>query len=327
MWGGRQVAFSESPVTNLKAVSVMFLWAACFPLITIGLALAPHLAFASLRALIAGASLIAVGVSLGRSRPRGRRVWLLLVISGVGATSLGYLGMFHAAEFIGPGTATVIANTQPLLAAALASVMFNERVGRGGAAGLVIGFIGIAVIATPGFTGQLNPDQQVLGVAYVLLAALGITVSNLALKRLAGEVDALMAIGSQLLIGAVPLIVMSALTEAPYEITWSARFVVSLLGLALPGTAVAYWMWFSVLEKMPLNRANAYGFLVPFFGISMGIALYGESLTATIVVGASITVFGVVLVNYFSSGEVATDDRASLPTEVGSTDLTTGRYQ
>ncbi len=37
----------------LRLLAVMVLWASCFPLITIGLDLAPHLAFAALRAALA----------------------------------------------------------------------------------------------------------------------------------------------------------------------------------------------------------------------------------------------------------------------------------
>ncbi len=85
----------------------------------------------------------------------------------------------------------------------------------------------------------------------MLLAALGITVSNVVFKRLAGEVDALMAAGTQLLIGAVPLAALAVLTEDPTTVEWSPAFVASLVGLALPGTALVYWMWVSVLETTP----------------------------------------------------------------------------
>ena len=37
-----------------RLLAVMGLWAACFPLITVGLDLAPHLAFAAMRAVLAG---------------------------------------------------------------------------------------------------------------------------------------------------------------------------------------------------------------------------------------------------------------------------------
>jgi len=284
-------------MATIKAITVMVLWAACFPLITTGLTLAPHITFAAMRAFIAGTALIGTAVALGRPIPQGRRTWLLLIVAGIGATTLGFLGMFHAAEFIAPGMATVIANTQPLLAAALAYLVLNERLSAVGAAGLALGFAGIAVIAAPGFTDQQGNDDYLLGVAYVLLAAAGITASNVAFKRLAGTVDALMAAGAQLLIGMIPLILIALLTETPGDVEWSPKFLLILLGLALPGTAVVYWLWLSVLETLALNRANAFSFLIPIFGLSMGIAFYGETLTVSVALGASLALLGILLVN------------------------------
>jgi len=286
---------------------VMFLWAACFPLIKAGLDLAPHLAFAALRAFVAGSTLIGTALVLGRARPRGAHSWSLLVIAGIGATTLGFLGMFHAAEFIAPGVATVIANTQPLLAAVLAYFVLDERLNSRGVMGLLTGFAGIAILAAPGLAGSQNNNNFVLGIAYILLAAFGITVSNVALKRLAGEVDALMAAGTQLLVGTVPLVIISALTESPGDIVWSPRFMLVLLSLALPGTALVYWLWISVLQTMTLNRANAFSFLLPVFGLSMGIMFYGEALTVPVGIGVLVTLAGISLVNRSASHPIAGD--------------------
>ncbi len=131
----------------------------------------------------------------------------------------------------------------------------------------------------------------------MLLAAAGITVSNVVLKRLAGTVDGLMAAGAQLLIGMVPLTIIAAVTETPSDVTWSPKFVIILLALALPGTAIVYWLWLSVLETLTLSRANAFSFLVPIFGLSLGIAFYGEALTVSVAVGASLAFLGILLVN------------------------------
>lgn len=93
-----------SPTTTIKIVLAMLLWAACFPLITAGLQYSPHLTFATLRAVLAGATLVLVAVWLQRPFPRGWRTWVTLGVVGVGATSLGFLGMFHAAELYLPGS-------------------------------------------------------------------------------------------------------------------------------------------------------------------------------------------------------------------------------
>lgn len=138
-----------SVLTIVQVILVMLLWAACFPLITTGIQYAPHLTFAAMRAVLAGFALIIVAFALRRPLPRDFRTWTMLAIVGFGATSLGFLGMFHAAEFVSPGIATVIANTQPLLAAILAGMVLHERLTPRGRAGLVLGFIGILSIAAP----------------------------------------------------------------------------------------------------------------------------------------------------------------------------------
>lgn len=270
---------------------VMLLWAACFPLITVGLASAPHLTFAAIRAILAGAALVALGVILRRPLPSAPAAWGWIALIGLGTTTLGFLGMVHAAEFVAPGMATVIANTQPLLAAAIAYAFLGEQLGSRGYAGLALGFAGIALIAAPRFlaTGQ---DGYYIGIAYILLATLGITLGNVIMKRVAGSMDPVMAMGLQLLLGAVPLALAALVIEEPSSVRWSTEFALVLASLALAGTALPFWLWFSVLEKTELSRANAYTFLVPLFGLAIGLAFFDEAIDAFAAAGAALAVFG-----------------------------------
>ena len=182
-----------SPTVISKIVLAMFLWAACFPLITAGLQYAPHLTFATMRAVLAGAALVGLAVILRRPFPRGGRIWVTLAVVGLGATSLGFLGMFHAAEFVSPGLATVIANTQPLLAAMLGVAWLGERLPRIGWIGLSVGFAGVLVIALPQLLDG-GQDGSAIGFAYIVLAAVGVTISNVAIKSVADKVDGLFGI-------------------------------------------------------------------------------------------------------------------------------------
>lgn len=279
---------------GLRLLAVMALWAACFPLITIGLDLAPHIAFAALRAALAGVCLIAFGSIRHRPVPVGGRSWILITVVGLGATSMGFLGMFHAAEFVSPGLATVIANVQPIIAAVLAHVFLGERLKAIGKIGLAVGLAGIAVIALP----SLAADSQgySLGIAYVVLAATGVSIGNIAIKRLTGQVDPIMAMGFQLLIGALPLALLSMLTEDISLLTWSTEFVLVLVALAVLGSSLAFWLWFEALERLPLNRANAFTFLVPIFGLMIGAAFFGERLEQVQIVGVVLVLSGILLV-------------------------------
>lgn len=284
-----------APNVLAKIVLAMLLWAACYPLITVGIALAPHLSFATLRAVIAGLVLVAVARALRRPFPRDFGTWATVSAMGFGATSLGFLGMFHAAEFVSPGVATVIANTQPLLAAGLGGIVLGERLRTAGKVGLLIGFMGIVVIAAPQmFFGRQG--SYLVGVAYIGLAALGITISNVMIKKIAGQIDLFMAMGLQFLIGSVPLAIIAVSTEDPAAIQWSFTFVTVLFALALFGSALVYILWMSVLTKVPLNQANAFSFLVPIFGLAFGMLFYEEPLGLLKLVGISLAIIGVVLV-------------------------------
>ncbi len=286
-----------TPAVTTKIILAMLLWAACFPLITVGLPFSPHLTFAALRAFIAGTALLILARALRRPKPpRAFRVWAALIVVGLGATSLGFLGMFHAAEFITPGLATVIANTQPLMAALLAALWLGERVSGIAVIGLVVGFAGILLIATSKLF-VVGGESYAIGFGFILLAALGVTLSNVAIKTIVNDVDAFMAMGLQLLIGSLPLAAAAFLYEDPFSVDWTITFVASLLVLALFGSGLVYWLWFSALASVDLTRANAFSFLVPVFGLFLGYLFFDERLSEVQLFGIFLIVLGIVVVN------------------------------
>lgn len=277
-----------------RLVLVSILWAVCFPLISVGLSSSPHLTFSAMRAVLAGMALLAIGAALRRPFPPSAAAWGWLTLVGLGSTTLAFLGMVHAAEFVGPGIATVIANTQPLLAAVLAHAFLGERLSNRGYTGLILGFLGIAIIAAPQLLSA-GERSYAVGIAYIALTALGMTIGNVIMKRLAGGVDPIVAMGLQLLLGGAPLMFAALAIEDPTSIQWSLRFALVLTSLALLGTALPIWLWFSVLETMELSRANAYTFLVPLFGVGIGVVFFGEQLGWFATAGAGLAVLGTAL--------------------------------
>jgi drug/metabolite transporter (DMT)-like permease len=209
-------SLSDGP---LALLCVAFLNALCYPLITVGLRFAPHLSFAALRALLAGSALALMAALLRRPIPRGWSTWLGFAAIGGGSTSLGYLGMFHAAEFVAPGLATIIANTQPLVAAILAHLMLRERIPPIQRVGLLLGFFGIVVITLPQLSGSGSAGFPE-GLASIVLATGGVAFGNVLMKALGGQVDPLIAMAAQSLFGAVPLAIAAMLREQPTTIVW-----------------------------------------------------------------------------------------------------------
>lgn len=274
----------------LGATLVMLLWALCFPLISVGLADSPPMAFAALRAAFSGIVLIGAAEWLNRPAISDQNLWGGVVLVGLSATSLGFFGMFYGGGLIAPGLATVLANTQPLIAALLAWAYLSEHLSVVQRWGLVTGFGGIVLIGVSGLAGT---DSQLLGIVFILLAAIGIAVSNVALKRLAGRVDILRAMGWQLLIGALPLALLAVAIEDVRAIDWSSRFVINLIVLSVFGTAVAFVLWFTLLQYASLSRLNVFTFLTPIFGLLMGVAFFAERLHAPELAGIGLCLLGI----------------------------------
>lgn len=239
-----------------------------------GLPFAPHLTFAAMRGFIAGATLLVIALVLRRALPKGLKTWIMLTLVGFGATTLGFFGMFHASEFVSPGIATVISNTQPILASLLALLILGEYLNVRGKLGLLLGFLGVVFMALPGLLSK-SSSTYLAGIGYILLSAFGITISNVLIRYTASQIDALSAMGWQLILGSILLALIAIITEDPATVKWSPAFLFSLLGLSLPGTALAYWLWCDALKITELNRANVFSFLVPIFGLVMGMVFYG----------------------------------------------------
>ncbi len=202
--------------------------------------------------------------------------------------------MFYAGSLIDPGLATVITNTQPLIAGILGWYFLKERMTTVPFIGTVIGFIGIVIIS---LNSPAHSEKQILlGIGFVLMASAGVAVSNVLLKKIAGQVDVLFAMGFQLLIGAIPLGVLAYYTTSPDSINWKMDYTLILLALALFGTALPFILWFWLMQQAPLFKLNVYNFLTPLFGIYLGHTYFSESLTTIQWLGATLIIIAIFLV-------------------------------
>lgn len=281
-----------SPWVALGAIVVMLLWALCFPLITIGLKGAPPMAFAAMRAFVAGLSLLVFASVRSRPPVPDGSAWRHIALVGLSATGLGFFGMFYGGERVSPGIATVIANTQPLIAALIGWHVLGERLRGAQKAGMAVGFAGIVLIAAPGIAAH----SSVSGIVWILLGAVGVATGNVLLKRLAGGVDIFRAMGWQLMIGSIPLAGVSLLREDVMTIQWSPEFVLTLLVLSLAGTAAVFVLWFALLARARLNQLNVFTFLTPVFGLLIGWWFFDEQIGPLAAAGIALSLAGIVQV-------------------------------
>lgn len=277
--------------TVLSALAVSIIYATCFALIKAGLDLAPPLRFAGLRALVAGLALLAVTIARHEPIVPPRRVWLPLAALSLAATTVAYGAMFLSPGRTGAGIASVLGNAQPLVAVGLAAVFLGERMTRGKTVALVLGIAGVMLIAYPALTGP--GAYGFSGALLAVAVSIGSAGGSVLIKRM-GDLPSLLGVTAwSLILGSVPLILMSWIVERDESVTWSGAFIALLLFLAVVGTALASFAWYWLVQREDVGQLTLYLFLIPVLGLIIAATVFGERVGLAEGLGVALTIAGI----------------------------------
>ncbi|MBN9390891.1 MAG: DMT family transporter [Chloroflexi bacterium] len=273
--------------------AITLIYATCFVVIKAGLAFAPPLSFGWLRALIAGIALLLLVVIWRKPLIPARQSWPWLVVLALSATTLTFGGMFLSPGRTGAGIASVLGNTQALFTLLLAGLFLGEPVTRLKMAALGLGLAGIGLISGPVL---LSSDFfGFLGTVTALASSLGAAIGNVVIKRMHPENSLLAVTAWQLILGSLPLLAFSTLTEQQTAFNWTWAFAGELIFLALAGTSLTTALWYWLIQRAEVGRLSLFFFLVPGFGLGLAFVFFGESLSWLEVAGIVVIISGLVI--------------------------------
>lgn len=296
-------------------LGLVAVYATCFVAIKAGLPYAPPLLFGGLRALIGGICLLGLLIVLRRPVLATRRDWAGVLAVALTATTIGFGAMFLSPGRTGAGIASVLGNAQPLFVVVLATSFLGESMTRGKTAALVLGLLGVTLIAGPALAG---PDAYgVSGAALALAASGGLAVGSVIVKRMGARPDVLVLTTWQLIIGSLPLLALSAMLEREATLVWNPELVGLLLFLAVVGTAVANVGWYWLVQREDVGRLTMYLFLVPVFGLGLAALLFGERVGTLEGIGVILTVAGIGALAWDSRPGSSSSDPACQPAPSG----------
>jgi len=276
-------------------VLVAFLWALCFPGILWGLPMAAPLPFAALRSALAGFCLCVIGILGGRTFPTTRRAWSSVIGLAVTYTYISVGSMFLAASHVSPGLATALVSVQPILVAILAGLYFRERLSRRAWGGMLLALAGILLtVVSSDFAKYEQLDW--IGFVLILVSTIASAIAYLIYKAAALELDPVVGNGLQLLLGAF-MLSGTAYYLPNQHILWnSIRLWSSIIVLSGFTTALALVIWQRLLQRNLLVTLNAFTYLTPVFGMSLGIIMFHERPGVTTFIGVLVMLIGVAMV-------------------------------
>ena len=218
----------------------------------------------------------------------------LLAVSIVLAIPIGDTIFFESAQRLGLGRAMTISMSYPVLAASLAALLLGERLSGPIVVGglLTLAGLGLIVMARVEPPGEPRPWR---GVVEALLAALAWGVSVVALRVPLDEIDPVSAQAIRLPVGAVMLWVTPwALRGVPALLRGGWPLFVRLLALAAL-TAVSSVMYSASVKYAGVAVASVLSSTAPLFAVPLGIVFLNERLPALALLGAVVTVAGIVV--------------------------------
>ncbi len=267
------------------------MWASAFTSARLVVIDAPPLTALALRFLLSGLIGVALALRMGQSWRLTRPQLLATLVFGLFQNAL-YLGLnFVALQTVEASLAAIVASTMPLLVALGGWLVFGDRVKPLGAAGLVVGVAGVALIMGSRISGGVD----LLGLALCVLGVLSLSVATLAVRGASSGGNVLMIVGLQMLVGAAVLAPVAAVFET-WQVNWTWRLGAAFSYTLLVPGLTATWVWFRLVNRIGAVRAATFHFLTPFFGVSIAALLLGEALSVLDAVGVGVVMLGILAV-------------------------------
>jgi drug/metabolite transporter (DMT)-like permease len=217
-----------------------------------------------------------------------RKAWVWLVVVGIVNTAVPFWLLSWGEKRIDSGLASIIQGAVPIFNALLAFGFFREaRVVGLRLVGLAIGFVGVALLVGAQPHGKLLAALAVVAMAFCY--AIGTLLAG---RHLRGTPPLVVALASTAVstVAALP----AGVIQAPSRM-WHGETIAAILVLGFVGTAIAYLLFFELIQRAGANYATLVTYLVPPIALAYGAVFLGESFGVTAFLALALVLVGVAL--------------------------------
>ena len=228
----------------------------------------------------------AVGTRETLRQWRANAGWLVVI--ALVNTALAFWLLSWGETRIDSGLASIIQAAVPIFNAVIAFGFFREvRVTGARLLGVAIGFVGVAFLVSAQPSGKVLGALAVVGMAFCY--GIGGLLTGRHLRAVPPHVVALASTGISTL-AILPL----GIAQAPHHVPgW--KVVGSVLALGIPGTALAYLLFFGLIAGAGAAYTSLVTYLIPPIALAYGAVFLGERFGATAFGGLALILGGVAL--------------------------------
>ena len=288
--GRSDTALSWNTKVWVALCTVYVLWGSTYLAIEMAGETIPPLFAVAWRFLVAGALMTGwVAWRRGLSALRVTRKELasaaLIGVLLPGANAL----LFVAERDVPIGLASLVIASVPLLVVAL-RFAGGDRPTRSALLGVVIGFVGIAVLLRP------SGGATAGGLALVVGSAVAWAVGSYLSGRLPMPKDAFAATALEMLAGGIVLLPIGLFATDFEPSDWSTKSILAWWYLIVFGSLLGYTAYVWLLQHAPIGKVATYAYVNPVVAITLGVLVLDEQITWRIAIGAAIVLAAVAAV-------------------------------
>ncbi|MFC4357429.1 DMT family transporter [Halobium salinum] len=282
---------------NSRAVAVSLfallatLWGFSFPAITVGLRSLDPVLFAAFRYDIAAVLLVGLAVlRTTDSLPRRRNDALAVLAGGVFLVA-GNAFLFVGQQTVPAGVAAVMQSLVPVATALWAfGILPEERLSATGAAGVLLAFVGVALVVRPDPANLFVGDT--LGKLLVLTQVASVSLGGVLIQRAKPTLDRAALSGWSMAVGGLILHAVSLAVGEAFAVPSAFDARVAVLYLGVFATAVAFYIYYTLLSVRGALETSLVAYLVPVVATVAGVFFLGEEATAFTVAGFALVFVG-----------------------------------
>ncbi|MBR1213414.1 EamA family transporter [Bradyrhizobium sp. JYMT SZCCT0180] len=267
------------------------LWGASYTFLKVAVETIPPITLIAGRTLIAGLLLVAIMHGRGVKMPTDAANWRRFLFQACLNSVIPWVMVAWGAQALDAGVATILNSTAPIFTFFLTfAITRHEAVTSRKLIGVIAGMAGICLIVGAQALGGLG-EQLIAQIACVLAA---VCYAGAAIfGRNFGGLDPMAPAAGSLLCGAAILIPLSLIVDRPWTLAPSMYSLLALLAIAVFSTALAFVIYFRLIQTLGSVGATAQAYLRVPIGVAFGVAFLGEQLSSTVWIGLACVVVGV----------------------------------
>lgn len=206
---------------------------------------------------------------------------------------ISYWLNYAGTGYLTSGLVSVVFSTIMVMNIINQRLFFGIRVKRQVILGSITGLTGITLVFWPEIGAMTLSDTTLRGCLLCLAASYAASLGNMvALHNTRDMIPVIEGNAFGMLYGAIFSFILALAAGAPVTFSTQVPYLLSLLYLAVFGSAIAFGTYLTLMRNIGADKAAYAGIIIPIFALGISTALEGYIWTPLAVIGIILTVIG-----------------------------------